>query len=102
MVGLARPRRGHFDLGTGYHGDVWLDLDALFLRPARLRPYVEWLADFVEQLAPAQVLHRLTGEAQADVLLAPLPAFDRNRVRARLARELLRRGTRQGSALQPR
>jgi len=41
---LAQPRRGHFDLGTGYHGDLWLDLDALFLRPARLRPYVQWLS----------------------------------------------------------
>jgi hypothetical protein len=38
MIGLARPQRGHFDLGTGYHGDVWLDLDALFLRPALLEP----------------------------------------------------------------
>jgi orotate phosphoribosyltransferase len=41
---LAQPRRGHFDLGTGNHGDLWLDLDALFLRPARLRPYVQWLS----------------------------------------------------------
>ena len=41
---LAHPRRGHFNLGTGYHGDLWLDLDALFLRPARLRPYVQWLS----------------------------------------------------------
>jgi len=41
---LAQPRRGHFDLGTGFHGDLWLDLDALFLRPARLRPYVQWLS----------------------------------------------------------
>jgi orotate phosphoribosyltransferase len=45
MTELARPRRGHFDLGTGYHGDVWLDLDALFLRPALLRPYVGLLAE---------------------------------------------------------
>ena len=36
---LAQPRRGHFDLGTGFHGDLWLDLDALFLRPALLRPH---------------------------------------------------------------
>ena len=35
VVQLVRPRAGHFDLGTGYHGDLWLDLDALFLRPAR-------------------------------------------------------------------
>jgi orotate phosphoribosyltransferase len=46
---LAHPRRGHFDLGTGYHGDVWLDLDALFLRPALLRPHVRWLADRLQQ-----------------------------------------------------
>ena len=45
VVQLVRPRAGHFDLGTGYHGDLWLDLDALFLRPARLRPYVDWLAE---------------------------------------------------------
>ena len=43
MVRLARPRSGHFDLRTGYHGDLWLDLDALFLRPSRLRPHVRWL-----------------------------------------------------------
>jgi len=60
--------------------------------------YVEWLADFVERLAPEQVLHRLTGDADARSLLAPLPAFDKSRVRAGLARELERRGTRQGSA----
>jgi orotate phosphoribosyltransferase len=45
VVQLIRPRAGHFDLGTGYHGDLWLDLDALFLSPARLRPYVDWLAE---------------------------------------------------------
>jgi orotate phosphoribosyltransferase len=45
VVQLARARPGHFDLGTGYHGDVWLDTDALFLRPALLRPHVRWLAD---------------------------------------------------------
>jgi orotate phosphoribosyltransferase len=56
---LARPRRGHFDLGTGYHGDVWLDLDALFLRPALLRPYVRTLAD------------RLRGH-QADAVCGPM------------------------------
>jgi orotate phosphoribosyltransferase len=42
---LARPRSGHFDLGTGHHGDVWLDLDALLLRPSLLRPHVRWLAE---------------------------------------------------------
>ncbi|HUB42861.1 MAG TPA: phosphoribosyltransferase family protein [Streptosporangiaceae bacterium] len=49
VTDLAHPRRGHFDLGTGYHGDVWLDLDALFLRPALLRPHVRWLADRLQR-----------------------------------------------------
>jgi orotate phosphoribosyltransferase len=51
VVKLVRPRTGHFDLGTGYHGDVWLDLDVLFLRKARLRPYVEWQAERLRQPA---------------------------------------------------
>lgn len=45
VAGLARPQWGHFDLGTGYHGDLWLDLDAMFLRPALLRPHIRGLAD---------------------------------------------------------
>jgi orotate phosphoribosyltransferase len=44
LARLARPRRGHFDLGTGFHGDLWLDLDALFLRPALLSPWIRELA----------------------------------------------------------
>jgi orotate phosphoribosyltransferase len=45
IAALASPQVGHFDLATGYHGDLWLDLDALFLRPALLRPHVRWLAE---------------------------------------------------------
>jgi orotate phosphoribosyltransferase len=44
LIEFTRLRRGHFDLGTGFHGDIWLDLDALFLRPALLREHVRWLA----------------------------------------------------------
>jgi orotate phosphoribosyltransferase len=44
IAALASPQPGHFDLSTGYHGDLWLDLDALFLRPAPLRPHIRWLA----------------------------------------------------------
>jgi orotate phosphoribosyltransferase len=63
VVRLARPRRGHFDLGTGYHGDLWLDLDALFLRPSRLRPYVEWLAERLREHSPDAVCGPLEGGA---------------------------------------
>lgn len=59
--------------------------------------YVDWLADFVERLAPAQVLHRITGDAAPADLLAPLWSVEKNVVRERLAAELARRGTRQAS-----
>jgi orotate phosphoribosyltransferase len=60
---LARPRRGHFDLGTGYHGDLWLDLDGLFLFPDRLRPDVERLAGRLGRYQPAAVCGPLSGGA---------------------------------------
>lgn len=59
--------------------------------------YVEWLADFVERLAPDQVLHRLTGDSPDEHLLAPRWTVTKNGVRDALARTLRARGTRQGS-----
>ncbi len=63
VVRLARPRTGHFDLGTGYHGDLWLDLDALLLRPARLRPHVRWLGERLREHAVDAVCGPLEGGA---------------------------------------
>ena len=80
VIRLARPRHGHFDLGTGYHGDVWLDLDALFLRPAALRPHVRMLAGRIGEHHPDAVCGPMEGgaflaQAIADALgTAFLPA----------------------------
>ena len=63
MVQLARPRSGHFDLGTGYHGDLWLDLDALLLRPTLLRAHVRWLADRLREHSVDAVCGPLEGGA---------------------------------------
>jgi orotate phosphoribosyltransferase len=41
---LLPARRGHFRLESGHHGDLWLDLELLFLRPARIQPLAEALA----------------------------------------------------------
>ena len=60
--------------------------------------FVDWLADFVERLDRAQVLHRLTGDAEEGELLAPRWLLDKNDLRAALESELARRGSRQGSA----
>lgn len=59
--------------------------------------YVSWLADFVERLAPDQVLHRITGDAPLEDRLAPRWSIHKNEIRKLLAKELETRGTRQGS-----
>jgi len=72
MIELARPRYGHFDLGTGYHGDVWLDLDALFLRPALLRPHVRVLSDQLREHRVDAVCGPMEGGAFLAYALAEL------------------------------
>ena len=44
LVDLLSARRGHFLLESGHHGNLWLDLDSLFLRPAALLPVARELA----------------------------------------------------------
>ncbi|MBA9005353.1 orotate phosphoribosyltransferase [Thermomonospora cellulosilytica] len=43
-LSMIGARRGHFRLESGHHGDLWLEVDALFRRPARLRPAIGSLA----------------------------------------------------------
>ena len=42
-------RRGHFALESGHHGDSWLDLDLLCLRPASVRRLARELAARLEE-----------------------------------------------------
>jgi orotate phosphoribosyltransferase len=49
LLDLLPSRRGHFQLESGHHGDLWLELDALFLHPARVAPLIAELGD---RLAP--------------------------------------------------
>jgi orotate phosphoribosyltransferase len=70
VIGLVRPRWGHFDLGTGYHGDVWLDLDALFLRPALLQPHIDELAEQLREHQPEAVCGPAEGGAFLALALA--------------------------------
>ena len=63
--------------------------------------YVEWLADFIERLAPEQVLHRITGESPEQDQLAPRWEVYKTEIRERLVATLEARGTRQGSLHKP-
>lgn len=44
LLNLLPVRRGHFALESGHHGNLWLDLERLFLVPERVRPYATELA----------------------------------------------------------
>jgi orotate phosphoribosyltransferase len=44
LIGMLPARRGHCRLGSGHHGDLWLDLDALFLRPKQTGRFAQGLA----------------------------------------------------------
>ena len=69
------------DLGTGYHGDLWLDLDALLRRPACLHQPVRWMADRLREHAVDAVCGPVEGGAflayaAADLLTAAfLPGY---------------------------
>jgi orotate phosphoribosyltransferase len=63
LLSLLSGRRGHFRLESGHHGDWWFDLDALFLRPTRLRRFVAALAVRLGGLAVEAVCGPLVGGA---------------------------------------
>jgi orotate phosphoribosyltransferase len=45
VVRLLRSRRGHFRLESGHHGDTWLDVEVLCLRPMFVKPLAAELAE---------------------------------------------------------
>ena len=63
MIGLLRPKHGHFRLESGHHGESWLELDQLFRRPALLRPYVGDLANRIAVYRVDAICGPLTGGA---------------------------------------
>lgn len=50
LLQLLAIRQGHFRLESGHHGDLWLDLESLLLKPRRLRPFIEELAERISRL----------------------------------------------------
>jgi orotate phosphoribosyltransferase len=52
VVELLDARKGHFALESGHHGELWLDLDALFVQPS---PIVRFADELARRLASAGV-----------------------------------------------
>ena len=49
LISLLSARRGHFRLESGHHGELWLDLELLFARPAAVRPFALTLAEWISR-----------------------------------------------------
>jgi orotate phosphoribosyltransferase len=69
---LLPARRGHFRLESGHHGDLWLDLELLFLRPAEVRPLAEELARTLSRYAVEAVCGPLVEGAFVACMVAPV------------------------------
>jgi orotate phosphoribosyltransferase len=84
LLGLLAARRGHFVLESGHHGNLWLDLDSLFLRPAALLPFARDLARRLSAHGVEAVVGPLVGGAfVAEMVAAELDlrfAFAERRV----------------------
>jgi len=56
-------RTGHFRLESGYHADIWLDLDTLFVDPVRIAPAITMLAGRLRRYECDAVCGPMTGGA---------------------------------------
>lgn len=67
---LIAGRRGHFQLESGHHSELWFDLDALFAVPRRIAPFVSQLAESLLPYNVAAVCGPLLGGAFLAQLIA--------------------------------
>jgi orotate phosphoribosyltransferase len=63
LLSLLSAHKGHFRLESGHHGDVWLELESLFLHPERLQPFVTALAEVLSRYEIQGVCGPLAGGA---------------------------------------
>ncbi len=66
------------------------------VRMLEFSEYVSLVCDFLERLPPTMVIHRLSGEAPPDYLVAPLWCLDKPALLAAIHAELARRDSWQG------
>lgn len=67
---LLRERKGHFVFESGHHGETWLDLESLFLRPDRVEPLAKALADRIRGYGVEIVCGPLTEGAFLALMVA--------------------------------
>jgi orotate phosphoribosyltransferase len=70
FLALTPRRRGHFRLESGYHTDLWLDLDSLFATPDRVAPFVARLTEALRSYHVDLVCGPVVGGARLAQLIA--------------------------------
>src|SRR3954466_1801201 len=63
LIGRVPRRTGHFRFESGFHGDLWLELDALFADPAQTEHDANALAGGVADIRIDVVCGAMTGGA---------------------------------------
>jgi len=63
LIAALPAREGHFRLESGYHTDLWLTLDALFVNPREMAPRVTALAARIRPHGVTAVCGSLLGGA---------------------------------------
>jgi orotate phosphoribosyltransferase len=63
FIDLLSIKRGHFALESGLHGDVWFDLEPVFLRPKMLAPFTDGLGELLAKHELSAVCGAMTGGA---------------------------------------
>lgn len=66
---LLNGRRGHFRMESGYHSELWFNLDKLFEDPARLQPFVDDLAGRLAAHRIEAVVGPMTGGAKLAAMI---------------------------------
>jgi orotate phosphoribosyltransferase len=67
---LTARRRGHFQLESGHHSELWFDLDALFAVPHAIEPFVRQLTESIRPYKVTAVCGPLLGGAFLAQLVA--------------------------------
>lgn len=87
------------------HAVEGTELAAMYRRgefvPLTLQQYITTVADFLELLPPRIAIQRLYGSAPLEICVAPQWGLKNNQMWFRIVNELTRRGSWQGSALNP-
>src|SRR5712691_2281731 len=102
---LLPTREGHFVFESGHHGQLWLDLELLFLRPELVQPLAKALADRLRAHQPSAVCGPLVEGAFVGLMVASslrLPCSYSEPVRDHRARGLFPVSYRIPKSLQPK